>query len=170
MVVVMAKGVSGSHRLRGRIHRRRIQRPLLRCFTPQSAQRSLSRRLQGALRSPTFIISNRYLHILAAGRESRINVPVDNLTMIRDPIYGGLKKVMNHDELKWITVDVDMWKGHKAYLEFSDISTPDPSDDGHKDGFSPTGWIAVSRIVFSEQASLPSWRIGKPAAGSGKAR
>ena len=122
----------------------------------QAHSGTLSRRLRGALRSPTFTISNRYLHIFAAGRESRINVPVDNLTMIRDPIYGGLKKVMNHDELKWITIDVDMWKGHKAYLEFSDISTPDPSDDGHKDGFSPTGWIAVSRIAFSDQASPPT--------------
>ena len=96
-----------------------------RCATSAA----LSRRLQGALRSPTFTIAYPYIHVMAAGRNSRINVFVDNLTMIRDPIYGGLKKVLNHDNLQWITLDLSMWKGHRAYLEFSDISTSDPGED-----------------------------------------
>jgi hypothetical protein len=115
----------------------------------------LSRRLQGALRSPTFTIEKRYLHVLAAGRESRLNVPVDNLTMIRDPIYGTLKRVFNFDQPRWITIDLDMWKGHRAYLEFSKVSTPDPSDDAHKDGFAPDGWMAVQRVIFSNRSTPP---------------
>ena len=125
---------------------------------PVAHSGALAARLQGALRSPTFTISNRFIHILAAGRESRLRVPIDNFTMIRDPIYGRLHRALNHDELKWISVDVEMWRGHRAYLEFTDISTPDPADDGHKSGFAPTGWLAVSRVVFSEQAEPPILR------------
>ena len=116
---------------------------------------AVAQRLQGALRSPTFTISNRFIHVLAAGRESRLRVPVDNFTMIRDPIYGRLHRPLDHDELKWITIDVEMWKGHRTYLEFSDVSTPDPAEDGHKKGFAPNGWLAVSRVVFSEHSSPP---------------
>ncbi len=123
---------------------------------PVAHSGALAQRLQGALRSPTFTISNRFIHVLAAGRESRLRVPVDNFTMIRDPIYGRLHRALDHDELKWITIDVEMWKGHRTYLEFSDVSTPDPAEDGHKKGFAPNGWLAVSRVVFSEQASPPA--------------
>jgi hypothetical protein len=50
----------------------------------------LARRLQGALRSPTFTVTNQYSHLLVAGRDSRLNVVLRNYTLIRDPIYGGL--------------------------------------------------------------------------------
>ena len=116
---------------------------------------ALATRLQGAVRSPTFTISNRYIHVLAAGRESRLRVPVDNFTVIRNPIYGQLQQALNRDEFKWTTIDVEMWKGHGAYLEFVDVTTADTGDDGHKNGFAPTGGLAVSRVVFSEQAAPP---------------
>jgi hypothetical protein len=115
----------------------------------------LSARLQGVLRSPTFTITNRYLHILAAGRSSRINVPVDNFTMIRDPIYGGLKQVLNNEHFHWLTIDLGMWQGHRAYIELSDISAPDPADDDHRNGFGPAGFVAVQCIRFSNQATPP---------------
>jgi len=117
---------------------------------------ALASRLQGALRSPTFTISHRYIHVLAAGRESRLRVPVDNFTMICDPIYGGLKRGVNHDEFKWITIDVAMWKGHRTYLEFIDASSSDPAEGERKKGTALSGWCAVSRAVFSENAAPPS--------------
>ena len=116
----------------------------------------LSQRLQGVVRSPTFVMTNRYIHILAAGREARINVPVDNFTMIRDPIYGGLKQVVSSDEFHWLRIDAGMWKGHRAYLEFSDLSVADLADDAHRGGFAPTGYLAVRRIVFSEIEQPPA--------------
>jgi cytochrome c553 len=122
---------------------------------PTAHSAGLSRRLQGAMRSASFVIERRYVHVLAAGREARVNVPVDNFTMIRDPIYGGLKRVVDRPEPGWITIDVDMWKGHRAYLEFSDVSTPDPADDGHKQGFAKDGWMAVARVVFSDLSEPP---------------
>jgi hypothetical protein len=84
---------------------------------PGAQSGSISRRLQGALRSPTFALEQRYIHVLAAGRNARINVCVDNFMLIRDPIYGGLKKRVDDDGWHWITFDTEMWKGHRAYLE-----------------------------------------------------
>lgn len=121
----------------------------------------LSRRLQGVVHSPAFTLARPFIHILAAGRDARINVPVDNFTMIRDPIYGRLKQVLNHDQLRWITIDVSMWKGHRAYLEFSDISAPDPADDARSRGFGLDGYLAVGKVVFSDRAQPPDPAGGK---------
>jgi hypothetical protein len=146
--------------------------PVQRILTSATFDSSiLSRRLQGTLRSPGFVISHRFIHILAAGREARINVPVDNFTMIRDPIYGALKQVLDSDQYRWISIDVSMWKGHRAYLEFSDISAPDPGDDGHRAGFAPDGWLAVRGVLFSDLAEPPEprpveWRLPDPGAAA----
>jgi hypothetical protein len=135
-------------------------RPVLRLLEqPSFDSRLLSVRLQGTLRSPTFTITNRFLHILAAGREARINVPIDNFTMIRDPIYGGLKHVLKDEAFRWVTIDLGMWQGHRAYLEFSDVSAPDPGDDGHRSGFAPDGFLAVQRICFSEESNPPALKM-----------
>jgi hypothetical protein len=132
-------------------------RPVARLVdSPAADSGIISKRLQGALRSPTFTIERRYIHILAAGRDSRINVPVDNFTMIRDPIYGGLKHALNDDRFQWVTVDVEMWKGHRAYLEFSDMTTPDPADESHRGEWGKTGYLAVRQVVFSDQAEAPA--------------
>jgi len=52
---------------------------------PAANSASVSRRLEGVLRSPTFTIRKRYAHILASGSGCRVNVRVDDFTMIRDP-------------------------------------------------------------------------------------
>jgi hypothetical protein len=130
-------------------------RPVISLLTERTANSAcVSRRLEGTLRSPTFTIRNRYAHILACGSESRLNVRVDNFTMIREPIYGGLKRVFDNESLRWITVDLNTWKGHRAYLEFDDLSTPDPSDEADKT-FSPLAYVAVSRVIFSEAPAPP---------------
>src|SRR6267142_378601 len=74
--------------------------------------------------------------------------------MIRDPIYGGLIKYLDSNASSWQTFDLDMWKEHRAFLELSDIAAPDPADDSHK-SFSSRGYIAVSKVVFSDEASPP---------------
>ena len=121
---------------------------------PAANSASVSRKLEGVLRSPTFTIGRRYAHILAAGSSSRFNVRVDNFTMIRDPIYGGLKRGLDTESLQWITVDLETWKGHRAYFEFNDLPTPDPSDEADKK-FSDLSYLAVSRVVFSENPTPP---------------
>jgi len=130
------------------------QRPVLTLLRqPAANSASVSRRLEGVLRSPTFTIQHRYAHILAAGVDSRLNVRVDNFTMIRDPIYGSLKRTLDNESLQWITVDLDTWKGHRAYFEFNDLMTADPSEEDKK--YSPLAYVAVSRVVFSDDSQPP---------------
>ncbi|MEW6160999.1 MAG: DUF1553 domain-containing protein, partial [Verrucomicrobiota bacterium] len=117
---------------------------------------AVSRRLQGALRSPTFTIAQRYAHLLVAGQESRVNVFIDNFALIQDPIYGGLRRVLQKEQLHWLTIDLEMWKGHRAYIEVSDMTTPDLAGGGKSGGYNPNGWAAISRIVFSDSNSAPA--------------
>ena len=121
----------------------------------------ISRRLEGALRSPGFRIGRRYAHIFAAGRDARVRICVDNLTTIRDPIYGGLMKDLQNEQPKWLNFDLEMWRGHRAYIEFSDIVTPDPADESKREGWGRLGYISASRVVFSDQSKPPS--LGPPA-------
>ncbi len=114
---------------------------------------TLSKRLQGALRSPTFVIDKPYIHILGMGERSRINVCVNNFTLIKNPIYGGLKVEMKNKTPHWITVDVDMWRGQQCYLEFIDNSAVDPASKGYP----ADGWLAVKRVAFSDSRQAPGW-------------
>src|SRR5262249_21906077 len=79
----------------------------------------LSRRLQGTLRSPSFTIERRFLHVLAGGRASRLNVVVEQFVMIQDPLYGRLRWILNDDVPGWHTFDMELWRGLRAYLEFA---------------------------------------------------
>jgi uncharacterized protein DUF1553/uncharacterized protein DUF1549/cytochrome c len=109
---------------------------------------ALSRRLWGVLRSPTFTIESRFIHLLVAGRASRINLVIDGFILIRDPIYGGLKKTLEDDRPGWHTFDLAMWKGRRAYLELSDVPAPDPADG--KKSYPPDGYVNLVRVVASD--------------------
>jgi hypothetical protein len=119
-----------------------------------------SRRLQGALVSPSFEIGRRYLHMEVAGRDARVNIVVENHTLIRDPIYGVLKQRLDHDAFRWVTVDLKMWEGRRAYLEFNDVAALDAADT--VGGYDPAGYVAVRRVVLSGEAVAPD-----PAEGGG---
>lgn len=134
--------------------------PILEAPTVHSGL--LSRRLEGAARSETFTITNRFIHLLAAGRNARINIPVDNFTMIRDPIYGGLKRILNDDRFRWLTIDVGMWHGHRAFIELNDMSVADPGDDARAGGFGPDGYIALQRVWFSNEPKPPAAEVLLP--------
>ncbi len=101
---------------------------------PHSA--SESRKLVGALRSPTFTIDKPYLAVRIAGQSAKARLVLNGLQLIQAPIYGGLAQPVNHgDELKWLTFDLRMWKGQPAYLELL--------DDG-------PGWVAVTEAWFAD--------------------
>jgi hypothetical protein len=111
----------------------------------------VSERLQGVLRSRTFTIESRFIHLLAAGQGGRISVVIDGFEKIRAPIYGVLTTVVNGGgPPHWLTIDVAMWEGHAAYLEIADGAVVDFGgatahvDDGH-------GWIAVDEIRTSNR-------------------
>jgi mono/diheme cytochrome c family protein len=129
------------------------QHPIASLLTTTVAHSALiSRKLEGALRSPTFTLDKRYLHVRAAGDAVRMNLVVDNFVIIRDPIYGSLKQTIKHDKPAWLTIDLKMWQGHQAYLEFEDHSVPDPSMTS-----APTnGWLVLERAILSDQAHPPA--------------
>ncbi|MBI4601046.1 MAG: DUF1553 domain-containing protein [Planctomycetes bacterium] len=118
----------------------------------------LSRRLQGALRSPTFRLDRRFVHLLTAGK-ARVNLVIDGFTLIRDPIYGGLKRLVETEAPHWVTFDAGMWPGRPAYLELLDLSTPDLADSARGAGYGPDGWIAAGAVLLSD-GPAPEGREG----------
>jgi hypothetical protein len=123
---------------------------VVRTTAPLLSSRKLSRWLHGAARSPNFTITNRYLHVLAAGQGTRARVIIENFQMIQDPIYGGLRKVINHAEPRWITFDLAMWQGHRAYLELIDDPTPDLAGAAGS-GLTADGWFDLVEVVASDE-------------------
>jgi hypothetical protein len=106
-----------------------------------------SRKLAGALQSPTFIIEKNFLLLRMAGRDAKVRFILNGIQLIQSPIYGGLAQTANHgEELRWIGFDTRMWKGQPAYVEIL--------DDG-------PGYFAVSEAWFSDThpASDPSPKV-----------
>ncbi len=114
--------------------------------------------LEGVLQSPTFTLDKRYLLFEVAGRKGRVNIVIDGLTIIRDPIYGSLTFEVKDENLHWRIVDVGMWQGRRAYIEFADSTTPGPSYplDSKTAGRPGDGFIAVRRVLLSDQPRPPS--------------
>jgi hypothetical protein len=116
---------------------------------------SLSRKFQGALRSPAFVIKDPYLHLRAAGQGTRLNVVIDGFTLIRAPIYGSLRQALNQPQPHWITVDLSMWQGRRAWIELADFSVPDPASELGADAAKADGWAAIGSAVLSTQREPP---------------
>jgi hypothetical protein len=96
----------------------------------------VSGKLQGVLRSQTFVIDKKKIHFRALGNKGQIHLIIDGYQLLRDPIYGSLGiKVDNAGQLQWASIDVSMWQGHRAYIEIV--------DDG-------PGYIGVQQIVFGD--------------------
>jgi hypothetical protein len=127
------------------------KRPVKMLVSPGLAHSGLvTGKLQGVLRSQTFVIDSKKIHFRTLGNKGQIHLIIDGYQLLRDPIYGGLGiKVDNAEQLQWRTIDVSMWQGHRAYIEIV--------DDG-------PGYIGVQQIVFGDD--------GPPAvadpSGSGK--
>jgi cytochrome c553 len=104
---------------------------------------ALSPKLEGVLRSPTFLISKKYVHLHLGGKKARVNLVLAGLQQIRDPIYGGLTFKLSdswNGELGWRTQDVSMWIGQRAYIEII--------DDGD-------AVVAVDQVLFSDDPPPP---------------
>ncbi|MEY2981218.1 MAG: hypothetical protein RL562_1445 [Planctomycetota bacterium] len=121
-----------------------------------------SPRLAGTLHTRDFQIEKRFLHVLAAGDEGRLNVVVDGFNLIRDPIYGPLKQIVGHADLRWHTFDLGMWNGHRAYLQAVDAPSHDPADPSRGGGYKEDAWLALGRAVLSTDRRPPSLPHAEP--------
>ncbi len=133
--------------------------PVVRAVVPLVSSRKLSTRLQGAIRSPSFVITNRYLHVRAAGRDSRVKLILENFQMIQNPIYGDLKKVLDRSELGWTTFDLGMWTNRIAYLEVVDSSAPDLAGSAGG-GVGDNGWFDLAEMIALDEAAPPERPAG----------
>jgi len=110
----------------------------------------LSRRLQGAVRSRSFVISHPRLWCQVLGQGTRIRLVIDQFQQIRYPIYGGLEFAINSPESwHWHAQDVSKWVGHSAYLEVL--------DEGE-------GFAALAAVVAADQPPPPSSLPAAPGA------
>jgi hypothetical protein len=101
----------------------------------------LSSRLEGTLRSRTFTIEKDCILYHAGGKGARINLIVNKLRLIQNPIYGGLTIALDSpDKMQWYVQDVSKWIGHTAYIELID-----PGE----------GFLAIDRILFSDDGPPP---------------
>lgn len=103
---------------------------------------TVSPKLQGALRSPTFKLSQKFLAVHAAGVDAKINLIIDGFQLIRNPIYGGLTlSLKSPDAMQWHFINVEKWVGHDAYVEVL--------DEGN-------GFAVLDMVVSTDQNSAPS--------------
>ena len=112
-----------------------------------------SNRLRGVLRSATFLLTRRFVQILASGQSGRINLVVDGFEKIRAPIYGGLVRDVNQpNAFAWVSIDAGQWLGHPAYLELDDGATVDFTGGNGliRDG---SGFLAVDEVRFSDMSA-----------------
>jgi hypothetical protein len=108
-----------------------------------ASSRTPSETLQGAWRSPDFIIGQPKLAYRLRGRGVRVRVIVDGFHRIQEPIYGVLQfEVNNPDAWGWHVQDVSMWQGQRAYIEVL--------DEGG-------GWIELDEIRAGEGAPAAGW-------------
>lgn len=112
----------------------------------------LAKKFQGAFRSPTFAVDMDYIHLLVAGEGSRVNAVVDNFTIIKNPIWGGLKGEIKKAQPHWVTLDLRMAQGRRAWLELLDQSNGDPAGKG---SYPSDGWFAVRKVIFSDDRRTP---------------
>jgi len=82
-----------------------------------ASSRQFGTGVQGALRSPNFIIEHDSIAVRARGLNSDIRIVVENFQVIQGPLYQDMHREV--DSTGWVTYTVDMslCKGQKAYIE-----------------------------------------------------
>ena len=130
--------------------------PIVRLFERETFCTSRwSKRFQGTLRSPTFIIDQPNLLVRASGKRARLNVVIENFEIIREPIYGGLKVRLDGGETKWSRVNLAAWMGREAYVELLDQTAADLGDPDHSE-YPADSWFSVDEVLLSEAATPPT--------------
>ncbi len=78
----------------------------------------LARRLPARVRSPIFPIESRYIDVVVSGVDASLILSVNNLQVIRDPIYEELRRRIDRaGEWQVHRFRVSRWQGAPAYLE-----------------------------------------------------
>lgn len=119
---------------------------------------TIAPRLQGVLRSPTFVLDSDYILYRMAGRKGQIRLIIENYQMdvFNALLFEGMSfAVDTNDRYVWHVQDVSRYRGTRAHIELID----------HGDGY-----VAVDEIRFSNNRTTAelvnelAWRIvaGEP--------
>lgn len=119
----------------------------------KASSRSLGTGLQGTLRSPNFKIDKNYITIRASGVNSTVRLIVDNFQLIQAPIHGGFTHEMNSPEMRDIVIDVKMWQGHKAYIEFLNGKMW-KHGQRHDYSVEPDAWLEAEYVFFHDSLEV----------------
>jgi hypothetical protein len=127
---------------------------LLETTTATSALRPS--KLEGVLRSPSFVIERPFLHWRVSGHRSRVNLVIDNFLVIRDPLYGFCSHEQDNSKPHWETIDLTAYKNQRACIELIDSPLTNLSVDPPRDANDAIdGEISLESIVFSEDRRPP---------------
>jgi hypothetical protein len=96
----------------------------------------LSPMLRGTLQSPEWELQHPEVHVLVAGRATRVRLVVDGYVMneFTELLFSGLRQPIDTDgQFRWIRIagDLSRYLGHRCHLEFL--------DEGD-------GWFAVKEV------------------------
>ncbi|MCA8970724.1 MAG: PSD1 domain-containing protein [Planctomycetes bacterium] len=123
---------------------------------PAARTDSVSPRLTGALYSRSFVLDKRFVHVRAAGRDSRINLTPEGFPLLRNPIWGHFKLHVNNESMRWYRIDAAKQQGLRVAFELLDQPVHDPADPFRGNGYDKRGWLGVERIVLSDDPNPPS--------------
>ena len=102
----------------------------------------LTSRFAGSIKSPTFKLGTT-LSVRVKGRHARVRLFVQHYELVGQGVTTrSLDQKVNSDEWKWITINTDLWKGLRAYVEVLhngdemqvvtlEQHTPTHADDGY---------------------------------------
>ncbi len=115
-----------------------------------------SRGREAVLMSPTFVPEQPYLHLEVAGQGARLLLVVDGFHLVRDPIYGRLRKGIDDPRPHWVTIDLGQFRGRRAHLQLLDQAAHDLADPARDRRRHPAdAWLAIRRVVPSDRATPP---------------
>lgn len=118
---------------------------------------------EGVLQTATFPLTRRFVHVRAAGRDARINLVVDGLHVVRDPIYGELHRAVGDPQPHWLSFDTAMWQGRRVFVQCLDQRAQDLGDaDRERGPYPDDGWLAVQCVVLSDHREPPPADAGRP--------
>ncbi len=130
------------------------QNRLKKLETGKASSKILSKGIQGALRSPNFIINDSFLIVKAKGKDSDIRVIIENFQLIQAPIYDGLEKRVNNEAWREYRFDLSMWQGQKAYVEVLSGYYENQQYQIPKDAWVEVEWVVLHNASLKQPVNL----------------
>ena len=129
---------------------------LIKLESAKVSSRIFGTGIQGALRSPTFIIDRKKIVVRAAGEGAMIRLIADNFQLIQNPIYGGLEREVKEGKMQDYVLDLTMVQGEKAYLELLPGQKTNKKGKGHYYEFQPDAWIEAEYVIAFDGEIVPT--------------